>query len=316
MDSRVDKYYNEIDNNTTTQTRSSRNSRLYRQVYDEYGDLENLPIADNTNEIDMDKLKQLINEMNEKEETDHNYLFDNLNVLEKKKRNIDDNKVYDINKLLEKARYENEKLKEPENDLLKTSRNILSKLDNSLDYNIKSDYLSEKMDEKDNDDNKLDMTREMKYHTKQISTDPLIEQVMPDNDLAMDLFFDLKPTDDTIVTKPMRDNDKSAVISKNIFDTSVNKDLPKDIFSTNKMDKPEIDNINDTSDIDVIKNNKIDEDFFTSSYKFSDKDFTEDDDFYDDGNSGNIIKILLLILAILIFAGVIVYFVFNYGIGT
>lgn len=319
MDSRVDKYYGDVDTISTTQTRSSRNARLYRQVYDEHGDLENLPLADNTNEIDMDKLKKLISEMNVKEEeSGHTYSYDDLNILEKKKRNIDENKVYDINKLLEKARYENEKLKEPENDMLKTSKNILSKLDNTLDLNLRSDYTDNKDNIESSKDNELDMTREMKYHTKQISTDPLIEQVMPDNDLAMDLFFDLKPIGDTVVTKPVRNTEIEPVkeITKNPFDTNDNKELSKDIFNTNKMKKPDIDNLVDTSDIDVIKNNKIDEDFFTSSYKFSDRDFNDDDEFFEDSNAGNIIKILLLILVILVFAGVIVYFVLNYGLGV
>ena len=59
----------------------------------------------------------------------------------------------------------------------------------------------------------------------------------------------------------------------------------------------------------------MDTDFFTRSYQFSKNDFA-DDDFYDDDNSHNILKILVLILAILVFIGVICYFVLNFGMGT
>ena len=106
-------------------------------------------------------------------------------------------------------------------------------------------------EEKKSEDNSLSMTREMKYHTKQISTDPLIEQVMPNSDLSLDLFEDLKPTGNTIVTKPITEEQQKPKVEENFYSS-------------------------DTSDIDVIKNtvkkdNRIDNDFYTSSYKFSKK---------------------------------------------
>ena len=297
MESRTNKYFDDID--VTAQTRSSRNSRLYREVNDKYGDLDNLPLADNTDEIDMDKLKKMIADMNKKDDTLNYPMDEELNILEKKKRNIDENKIYDINKLLDKAKYENDKLKEPDNKLLQTSRNILSKLSDTPDYDIKEfnkydrDSIKDSYDKED----KLELTREMKYHTKKIYNDPLIEQVMPDNDLAMDLFFDLKPMGDTIVTEPIREKDVSNYTDK----ISVNSNI----------DNIDLKNIEDTSDIDIIKKDFTSDDFFTNSYKFSSKDFTDGD-----GRAGSIIKILLLVIAILIFIGVIVYFVINYGLGV
>lgn len=304
MESRVDKYYTGDCSTDTIPTRSSRNSRLYRQVYGKYDDLDNLPMDDNTDEIDMDKLKELVSNMEKKKDSVTPPNGYNLDILEKKRRNIDEQKVYDINKLLEKAKYENNKLKEPENKLVKTSRNILSTLGST---EISTDdikracekYEDNKIDiypNKDIDslDNSLSMTREMKYQTRQISTDPLIEQVMPDNDLSLDLFFDLKPTGDTIVTKPIKDDNTNT--------------------SANNIKKES--SVKDDSDIDVIKKDKnIDTDFFTSSYKFSDKDFT-DDELFESSSSHNVLKVLLLILAILVFAGVIFYFVATYGMGV
>jgi hypothetical protein len=72
----------------------------------------------------------------------------------------------------------------------------------------------------------------------------------------------------------------------------------------------------DTRDIDIIKSDKKeDNDFFTSSYEFSKKDFTVDEDFEDLKNKGGITKIILLVLAITVFIGVIVYFIGTYGLG-
>ena len=96
MESRAEKYYQEDYNENPPLSRSSRNSKLYRSVYGKYQDLDNLPIEDNTDEIDMDKLKELVSNMNNKEnKIQHNNY--NLNILEQRKRNIDEQKVYDIN---------------------------------------------------------------------------------------------------------------------------------------------------------------------------------------------------------------------------
>ena len=54
MDSRTNRYYEELDHEVVSSTRSSRNKRLYMEVNGGYSDLENLPILDNTDEIDMD----------------------------------------------------------------------------------------------------------------------------------------------------------------------------------------------------------------------------------------------------------------------
>lgn len=300
MDSRVDKYTN--NGNLEQLSRSNRNSKLYKEVYGRYRDLDNLPMTDNTDEIDMDKLKEMLNAENRKRYVSSNE--HNLDVLEPRKRNIDESKVYDINKLLEKAKYENSKIKEPENKIINNSRNILSTLEETElsvkdiknacqkydDFDSSNDYMDNK-----NSDN-LSMTREMKYHTRNISVDPMINQVVPDNDLSLDLLSDLKPTGNTIVTKPIVENSDNK-------DIKTNSDK---FFPTS----------GDTSDIDVIKKeNKIDNDFFTSSYQFSKNDFADDDDFYGE-KSHNFLKVILLIIAIIVFAGVIFYFVLNYGISA
>lgn len=299
MESRTLKYM-DTGNYEAATTRSSRNSRLYREVYGKYGELDNLPLQDNTDEIDMDKLKEMM--ANKGNEKNNNIDHQREEIYEKRDNyHKDEQKVYDINKLLEKAKYENNKLKEPPKKTTQINRDILETLESrelSLEEIKKACQKYEiAEEEKKSEDNSLSMTREMKYHTKQISTDPLIEQVMPNSDLSLDLFEDLKPTGNTIVTKPITEEQQKPKVEENFYSS-------------------------DTSDIDVIKNtvkkdNRIDNDFYTSSYKFSKKDFSDDDDdnFFDEKPSHNALKVILLIMLIAIFIFVIYYFITNYGLG-
>ena len=308
MDSRTDRYLNSSNDKNGQLSRSNRNSKLYKQVYGSYRGLDNLPMEDNTDEIDMDRLKEILSNNRTRERNVNNR--DNLDVIEPRKRNIDDKKIYDINKLLEKAKYENNKIKEPRNNIVNKSKSILSTLEDSdlsiTDIkNAYNNYDSSNSDkvvqEHNNEPDNLTMTREMKYHTRNISMDPMINQVLPedsDTDLSLDLLSDLKPTENTIITKPINKENSGNKKEDKFFPTG------------------------DTSDIDIIKKEsldkarepEVDDDFFTSSYHFSKKDFA-DDDFYDE-KSHNVLKIILLIIAIIVFAGGIFYFVLNYGISS
>lgn len=294
MESRTEKYYNDNSSNCGS-SRSERNERLYKQVYGKYGDLDNLPIDDNTDEIDMARLKELL--LNNERKSEDKEIRNSLNVLEQKKRNIDEQRVYDINKILEKAKNENSKLKDTSSNLYQTSRNILSTLGTSelLIDEVRNaslayqERLLENKKVKENEE-KLSMTRELKYQN-------LMEEKVQenDNDLSLDLFDDLRPTGNTIVTKPIKE--------ESIEVKQVNGDFHS----------------SDTRDIDIIKTptKQVDSDFFTSSYEFSKKDFAdEEDDFFDmKEKKGGIFKIILLVLMITVFVGVIVYFVGTYGLG-
>lgn len=303
MESRTEKYSKEdsYQQTETNLTRSNRNARLYRQVYGKYEDLDNLPIDDNTDEIDMEKLRELVLNSNQKQEEKE--VRENLNILEQKKRKIDEQRIYDINKILEKAKYENNKLKATTNAInnSKSNRNILSTLESTelslAEIQKESEKYQQNQNEKENlVEEQLSMTRELKYQSliQEENKSSELPTTSTASDLSLDLFDDLKPTGNTIVTKPIKEDNN---LEK--------KRVREDFHST------------DTKDIDIIKpeQKNIESDFFTSSYEFSKKDFTQDDDFYEAENKGGICKILLLILAITIFIGVIVYFIGTYGLG-
>lgn len=315
MENRVNKYYSSDLLNSSEQsitTRSSRNAKLYKHIYGKYEDLDNLPIEDNTNEIDMEKLRELVLSNTSKEEEQ---IKENLNILEQRKRRIDEQKVYDINKILEKAKYENNKLKEntreensPRRDLLSTLGS--SELSLSDIEKARREYQEqiEKVKKEEKQQEELSMTRELKY--KNLNQEVEKEDGLEDKSLfgtdglSLDLFAELKPTGNTIITKP------------------IDSDLNKPLNNTNKIDTSHIKSdihSGDTRDIDIIKDGPTTtaDDFFTNVYEFSKKDFAdaEDEDFFDPPKKGGIFKIILLILAIIAFVGVIIYFVGTYGMG-
>ena len=308
MDSRSNRYYTENNDDNIPSTRSSRNKKLYKEVYGRYNDLDNLPLEDNTDEIDMAKLKELV--LAEKKQKDSS-IKENLNIIEQRKRNIDEQKVYDINKILEKAKYENDKLKETTQSMPRVNKQILNTLQSTelsleeLKKASKSYQNKENIVDLDHEEeqpsqpsvnsleNDLSMTRELKYQNLAQEEG---KKESEDN-LSLDLFSDLKPTGNTIITKP-------------IHEEEVNQDQKgKDLVTTEE----------DNSDIDIIKPSiaPTNDDFFTSSYEFSKKDFMQvDDDFSDLNQKGGILKIILLFLMIFIVGGVITYFVITYGIGV
>lgn len=319
MESRATKFKTDNlnqDFSSSLSTRSSRNANLYREVYGTYGGLDNLPIEDNTNEIDMARLKELILSHDDKKETKE--IHDSLNILEQKKRRIDEQRLYDINKILEKAKYENNKLKDTVVTKPNTRRDILSTLESTElsldDINKAKAMYQEKAIELINEENKeheLSMTRELKYKNLEKETNNLDSDDYKNNNddnLSLDLFDDLKPTGNTIVTKPIIEEVKENKEIKPV-------DEKHEFFPVN-LEKSDI-HSNDTSDIDIIKKSSsaISNDFFTNSYEFSKKDFTDDDFFEEDNSGGGIFKIILLVLAIMVFVGVIVYFVGVYGLG-
>ena len=311
MDSRSNRYYTENNIDSIPSTRSSRNKKLYKEVYGKYNDLDNLPLEDNTDEIDMAKLKELV--LSERKQKD-NPIKENLNIIEQRKRNIDEQKVYDINKILEKAKYENDKLKETTQSIPKVNKQILNTLqstelsleelkkasksyqnyqnnENIVDLNHEEEQTSQS--QSDSLENDLSMTRELKYQNLAQEEN----QEEPQADLSLDLFSDLKPTGNTIITKPIREEE----------------------VTPHQKEAPAITSEKDNSDIDIIKPSvaPINDDFFTSSYEFSKKDFMQvDDDFSDLNQKGSILKIILLFLMIFIVGGVITYFVITYGIGV
>ena len=110
MESRMEKYYRE---NPEYYKRSKRNAGLYKDIDNNINDLENLPIPDNSNEIDINGLKQIISSRDEyRKAKDMGRTITRKRVEEEPRE--EKRRVYDINVLLETAKNEVNKNNEVE----------------------------------------------------------------------------------------------------------------------------------------------------------------------------------------------------------
>lgn len=175
MESRMEKYYKE---NLEYYKRSKRNEALYRDITRDMNDLDNLPIPDNSNEIDIDGLKQIISSRDEyRKAKDMGRTVTRERVVEEPKE--DKRRVYDINVLLETAKNEVNKNNEVEGKKL-INANFLTDLD---DANVPSNDLVEVSE----------VTSENEKEKEVSNTDSL----------PLDILVDLKGTDNTVVTDPI-----------------------------------------------------------------------------------------------------------------
>ena len=175
MESRMEKYYKE---DLSTFERSKKNEKLYKDVYREISDLENLPVPDNSNEIDMDGLKQIISSRDEyrkKKELDKTFTSAKPLVEEPKPKQ---DKIYDINVLLENAK----------NELNRSNSSINKKV-------INTTFLTD-LEEANipNNEDAIEMSIPMPIESNVTSNT---------NSLPLDILMDLKGSDNTVVTDPI-----------------------------------------------------------------------------------------------------------------
>lgn len=212
MESRMEKYQ-ELDINEFQ--RSKKNANLYKEVYGNYGELEDLPVANNVNEIDIENLKSLVGSRYSNKRENDEIEINVEEIVEAKK----DEKVYDINELLENAKKENAKVKKdvPVN---KNVPNYLANLES--DKNTKEIIL--KYDGDDDDD--LPIVSEAQYATLEYDYENNKEE--SGSDLALDILSDLKPSGNTLVNASI-DVDIDEEEEKEFFDDKI--ELTKDDFS-------------------------------------------------------------------------------------
>ena len=175
MESRMEKYYRD---DLSTFERTKRNQKLYNDISGQIDGLENLPIDDNVNEIDVSNLKSIISSRDEyRKAKDMGRTVTRERVVEEPKE--DKRRVYDINVLLETAKNEVNKNNEVEGKKL-INANFLTDLD---DANVPSNDLVEVSE----------VTSENGKEKEVSNTDSL----------PLDILVDLKGTDNTVVTDPI-----------------------------------------------------------------------------------------------------------------
>ena len=173
MESRMEKYYRE---NPEYYKRSKRNVNLYKDIDNDINDLENLPIPDNSNEIDINGLKQIISSRDEyRKAKDMGRTITRKRVEEEPRE--EKRRVYDINVLLETAKNEVNKNNEVEGKKL-INANFLTDLDDAKIPNNDIVEVSEVSQNKEKETSNTDS-------------------------LPLDILVDLKGTDNTVVTDPI-----------------------------------------------------------------------------------------------------------------
>ena len=178
MDSRMDKYKDEI----KIPTRSDKNKNLYKQVYNAYDEFENLVVPSNSKVIDITELKKeiSISNANLKKHDDSSLNLDRR----EKKLEQDNDDVYDINELLNKAVDSNSKPELVEHDVL-----------------VNSDYL--KKLKLDNTKTNIEQVKEM-YESMQEEAyeEEEDESLMRTANLSLEILSDLKGDNDKTIVEP------------------------------------------------------------------------------------------------------------------
>ena len=183
MQSRMEKYYHE---DLSKMMRTKKNEKLYKEVYGNL-EIDDVPLVDNSDVIDASELNKMITSRGEYQKLKEYEL-----VKEKKKEEVieeevkkEQKQVYDINEFLTKAKLENSKLKDMSIDEVKETQ--------KKEHNFLMDMEASELPKVD----------DFKFHTKEISKDPHVTQIVNTNSLPLDILTDLKPTDDTIVSEPV-----------------------------------------------------------------------------------------------------------------
>lgn len=178
MESRMEKFYTE---DLSSFERSKKNESLYKDISKEISDLENLPIPDNSNEIDLEGLKKIIYSRDEyrkaKAEEEKNTIVKEEISTDKF---IKDNRIYDINVLLENAKNEINRSNEVTNER-KINHNFLTNLEEEkVPYHEDAIEISNMETEKkkniDEDSLPLDLLVDLKGDDNTIVTDPIVKE--------------------------------------------------------------------------------------------------------------------------------------------
>lgn len=175
MPSRMDRYYNNTE--SSKNSRSRRNTSLYDSIYDgvEYSNVEGITTIEKKNEIDLDKIRELLKEHESSKTTDRPIIKRQVERVSYEEP--EEEKNYDIMDVLNRAK--DEIVDDNKSRSLKnTQYNILKNI------NIKETT-------EENEDSLKEL-----IHT---ITNTSVLNKLGDKDLSLNLLDDLKSTDNTMI---------------------------------------------------------------------------------------------------------------------
>ena len=297
MRSRMDRY-NQRDR--SEYRRSEKNQELYRNIgtntkYTNFTDVTNANAFDlnraqknyRTREgyQQMKEYEGFVNEPKEKKELDDfNYLYQDH-----------ENRVYDINSVLEEAKKNRQKKDELEakRKLKNTNYNILA----SLNPEELEKYRKEKVERTRPDE------EELRDLIDTITTKTLAGEI--DQQTSVNLLSDLMATNMMDRVAGSDELPEQEETEAKIEDTETELSLSKEILDKDQIEK--VNKLKDKEKKDSIMDNS-DTDFYTRSMDLSDKDFDFDDEFTEKKLPiGVKILLILLLLSVLAVAGYFIY---------
>lgn len=222
MKSRVDKY---SENNVLS--RSSKNKELYEDLYSNTN-YSNMVVIDDSNEIDISKIKEIVDREKRDKKVPREAklsgdIYENIPKIEEEKPT----KVYDINQVLKDA---------------KDKRDIIEEANEKR----KREHFNLKTNEELEDE----LAKTRKVYQDLIKEEKELLSIMntltnvSSTDVALDLFEDLKPTDNTIVTQPVNAEKIPVSIKQvNEDENDDSKEYSTDTFMFNTRDFEGIEHI-------------------------------------------------------------------------
>lgn len=225
MASRMDKYYNEVDTNTS---RSKKNEILYKKMYDdsEYSNIEEILDTPKNNQIDITKVKEMLLEKEKKEESKNHIVKDVKLEVPDTSFLDDEEKSYDIMDVLNKAKEENEPSREKK----------YYRLDDEYEESLKNPVNKVEKIPLEND------LEELKELLNTITSNMDLSKVK-DSDLSLDVLSDLKT---------------NTTLTKNTLIRSVLLDESKKESNTNSINDINMDNTFNTKSIKIGKKDYVD----------------------------------------------------------
>ena len=220
MNSRMERYYKD------SNTRSKRNKNLYGDIYSEakYTNIEGIASIDNANEIDITKIKEMLqNRENYQKTRQYRRLTEREEPEEKKvipEPKTTEIPSYDIRNVLNKAR-ENKKPDDKERVLKNTQYDILK------DLNLKKEAVEEDLKEED----------ELKELIHTITNTSMLNK-MGGSELATDFLKDLTGEDTSVGEL----NNVKEIISEK-KELNMNNSMDNSFFTSSlKLSKKDFDN--------------------------------------------------------------------------
>lgn len=267
MQSRMDKYQT---SDRKKYERSKKNTKLYEEVYDDiYRDTtyRNMEVIDSAKEIDLNKLKNMLDDKYDTRQyrTLKNYSEEDIEMDDKMPFERRTRKVHDINEIINEA---------------KSKRAFIEEAREKQKYMEFTESRNRKYD------NRYDeMENEEKELEELINTIAIPKQNDDTND-ALDMFEDLKGSDNTIVTNPI---DASFEITDN--EVTIEKTSTEDL--KNNLEKTLV---------------KADKNFYTDSNMFTKNDFEDFSTLTRELKKSSRTKIVFVIILVLALLGVLAYF--------